>query len=173
MERTGARVFALSEEIRGRATGRPHPRPIPWERVLLLLPLGEGWDQGGEAPCCPPKGRRPTERWGRRSPRKSQFYGILHALNAFAVPISIDPAFGIHRASAESLVPWKRRGVGRDRVERGDFLGGELDLGGAEVVLQLGERARPDDGTGDERLGQNPGDRDLADAAATLACDLV
>ena len=45
-------------------------------------------------------------------------------------------------------------------IEPGLLPGIELDVEPAEVVLKLGEAAGPDDGRGDGRIEQRPGERD-------------
>ena len=57
-------------------------------------------------------------------------------------------------------------------VESIDVGGGELDLQGAEVVLELGEGARTEDRSGDARVGEGPGQPDLG-RGTTLLGDLL
>src|SRR5581483_12062901 len=64
-------------------------------------------------------------------------------------------------------------GAREDRVELPELLVIQLDLERAQAAVQLLDRARPDDRGGDNRVVQQPGQRDIGGLLAQLAAEAL
>src|SRR5271165_757788 len=77
-------------------------------------------------------------------------------------------AFGLAREHPTRILGFQRAG----RVEPGDLVRGQRQLGGGDVVVKLLDRLRADDHAHDALALQQPGERDACDRGVMRLADL-